>query len=967
MILSEEYVKIPGKQYKVKVQCVSTRRLTTMEWLIVNCAEKFHGSSRTSRQSIKYVFEEVFQLTSSEILIKPCIESLMQEQAIVLDAGPNFDYSSLLFSQIRLTEKGRRMAQDGLFPGESKELPLNIYYNPLTEKMSQFVGGNEKSGNAIDFGTESDYSTEFLEDKIIEALHKGLVGRGKFVASKLRIEAIECMKTADWDNTIKLEVASDQEGNITTKPVIMEDSVKPLITSLFFTKEITPAKTPQLVWMSEAQPNKVLGSGKKLKDSFLAISRNGSIVGMHNDIYQLYKRNTTAFKQKTIFLWGTQDFKIRKEKESVFIELPLDFSVNGCVALNEKNESISFGKNTFNYDGRKITVPIAFRDIRIRVGEKTLVKWLDQNIKDNYEANVSYLALYMTAAFKNGEKKAADLLMKQWSKETIDDVLQDIKLVFNICNELGLGMLHLDDYGQEIWMKCEELETDIILNRVSELMRYNCISAGSAAQKYVIDQILERVAVPKSYNELIPLLFSVGIRSHKDALMYDGIVEKLYSRELITDTLRVIMQDRFTKIPEMFELDVLFNTYVQAIKELEFLVSGLKMFEKNNLEQIESSVEKCADVALIQSYASEIIAKHVELLNRGVNVYSEMKALDSDKAEAYFENLDTIKQKVQMMMNHETQSMKSRIQTQNTTEAPVAAQRMYIIDTCALMHHPEVFLSFKPEDFVRIPTKVIDELGKIKDMRSSKYSSDLSRQAARLISDIEQKYLKLFNSENKMRLMIENADLDLLPPDLDKKVPDNQILSVALKYKDWDTVIISDDGAFRLTASAQKLKTMTSEEFLTDHEMYRRSFEHWVENFKKAGGSLHKEAPIASSTSGTVQKIFEPAKPADSFSSIEQKNFADPSIDSLPVRELKKVLEQDLTEQACTLLQNNGIKTIGQFKQLTPQAAQGLKAKGKQTILRNNIVRAVHKFREYLNTAPQNNISESTDTNESEE
>ena len=77
MILSENYIKVPGKQYKVKVQCVSTRRLTTMEWLIVNCAAKFHDSPQTGKMTLKTVFEEIFQLTSSEILIKPCIESLI--------------------------------------------------------------------------------------------------------------------------------------------------------------------------------------------------------------------------------------------------------------------------------------------------------------------------------------------------------------------------------------------------------------------------------------------------------------------------------------------------------------------------------------------------------------------------------------------------------------------------------------------------------------------------------------------------------------------------------------------------------------------------------------------------------------------------------------------------------------------------------------------------------------------------
>ena len=42
--------------------------------------------------------------------------------------------------------------------------------------------------------------------------------------------------------------------------------------------------------------------------------------------------------------------------------------------------------------------------------------------------------------------------------------------------------------------------------------------------------------------------------------------------------------------------------------------------------------------------------------------------------------------------------------------------------------------------------------------------------------------------------VIENANTDLLPLDLDPMVPDNQILSVAMKYMEEKPIIISDDG-----------------------------------------------------------------------------------------------------------------------------------------------------------------------------
>ena len=54
MILSENQLKIPGKMYKVRVKCVSTRRLTTIEWLILSCTQKFNKSNSMSGKTLKY-------------------------------------------------------------------------------------------------------------------------------------------------------------------------------------------------------------------------------------------------------------------------------------------------------------------------------------------------------------------------------------------------------------------------------------------------------------------------------------------------------------------------------------------------------------------------------------------------------------------------------------------------------------------------------------------------------------------------------------------------------------------------------------------------------------------------------------------------------------------------------------------------------------------------------------------------
>ena len=934
MILTEDYVLIPGQQYKVKVQCASIRRLTAMEWLIVNCAARFQNLEQAGDLTLKHVFEEVFQLTSSEILIKPCVESLIDEKAIQLSVDRNFDYSSLRFSQIILTAKGKRMAEDGLFPGAEKELPLEIYYNPLTGKMNQFSNVAEKLDDAIELGDSSCYDLDFPEDKIIRALNAGLVGQGRFVASKLRIESIECIDCSEWKNAIKLAVDVDSDGRITTKPTIQEDRVKPLIRNLFLSKEITAAKTDELLWASEAQPKNILGSGKKTKDSVLNVSKNGDLVAIQESTYSLYKRNTSAYKGKTVVLWNTKEFSVEKSNDSTFISVPKAFLIPGCIVINEKGESISLCKEKYNYDGIDIIVPIVFEDKRIKPGGHTLTDWLECVILTSYEQDSRYLALYTIPALSGRSNNAAECFIKLTDACNVDETISEMRKISHLCELLGTDMIKLDAFGEELWSKFVDMEVVTVLEKLGKIMQFGCFTFGASAQQFIAKNVLEKAPKPTSYNDLHLLLKAIGIKTHQDALSYDVIAEELYTKELIVDTLKTILEYKFAPLPELFELDAFFNEYARSVSQLELLLPGMKLFDTIDSIDIEKAVESCDDVALIQTYVADLYSKHSELLSRNINVVDELNRVDPIKANSYFTRLKAIKRKVESMMDAAIQDSASLVDNNRNGQS----KKVFIIDTCALMHNPDLLLYFKDDEYVRIPTKVIDELGKIKDMRSAKYGADLSRIASRLASDIERKYLKLFNSENRMRFMIENADLDLLPKELDKSVPDNQILSVALKYKDCDTTVITDDNVFRLTSIAQSLKTLTGDTFIETHSVYKKTLDRWMEKYVSTGKTLSKSV---SSTPNLTKTL--PLSISESPATIEAL-----PIDDLPVRELKGILPDLNNEQIFAFLQNNRIKCVRDFRLLTPEQVDLMQAKGKQTVYKNAIKRALQKLPESL-------------------
>ena len=163
-----------------------------------------------------------------------------------------------------------------------------------------------------------------------------------------------------------------------------------------------------------------------------------------------------------------------------------------------------------------------------------------------------------------------------------------------------------------------------------------------------------------------------------------------------------------------------------------------------------------------------------------------------------------------------------------------------MLDTCALMHEPELFCYFRDDEYIRIPVKVIEELDKIKDKRSRKAGSReeamaASKTAGYLLREIGRTYSPLFNRQDNFRFLQEFSDESLLHPDLDPESPDNKILSVALKYRDWQVTVLTDDNAMANKARLLGFETLKAAEFMESHRAFYKSLEARIKeaNLKK--------------------------------------------------------------------------------------------------------------------------------------
>lgn len=126
----------------------------------------------------------------------------------------------------------------------------------------------------------------------------------------------------------------------------------------------------------------------------------------------------------------------------------------------------------------------------------------------------------------------------------------------------------------------------------------------------------------------------------------------------------------------------------------------------------------------------------------------------------------------------------------------------YIIDTNVFVNFPDILSKIDKKYPVIISAKVTDELDKMK----IKLDEQGKRNA--------EKALRLLNNENTHEVIYEFADVSLLPDDFDKRSPDNMILSVALKYKSENPIMLTSDNGLQLKSKIAGITTISLKNFL---------------------------------------------------------------------------------------------------------------------------------------------------------
>jgi len=130
-------------------------------------------------------------------------------------------------------------------------------------------------------------------------------------------------------------------------------------------------------------------------------------------------------------------------------------------------------------------------------------------------------------------------------------------------------------------------------------------------------------------------------------------------------------------------------------------------------------------------------------------------------------------------------------------------QNVYIIDTNVFVNCPDIITKIDEKYLVVLSAKVIDELDKLKIKLDSLEKQNVEK-ALRIIN----------RAMDRRNVKMELSDPELLPTDFNKKSPDNNILSVALKFKHENPILLTSDNGLQVKAKGLGIATISLKDFL---------------------------------------------------------------------------------------------------------------------------------------------------------
>lgn len=798
MRLKNFEISIPILVYKNKVTHFFSRNPVAIEWALIECIKRFYDDEAFKNITIKMFFENILKLQDIDLLVKPCVEELIS-LGIISPIDIHKEIDCICIKDLQLTTLGNEIIKEGKIPSKDIEDLLTITYSPLNKSIvtsgEKFLQ-NEKGEINIDLDTK--YSA-YPKENFINYI-KSNKSKFSWLDKNSHIKDIEPINVTTKYKYEKGLIIINEKGELelSIDDNIFKEYIEKNI-DIYEILNLAGIIDNNLTSTLEKNATDIIGNidlfleekniQKNIKENLLLSNMN--IIRKVKEIdveemIQVFKQSNTTNSLLIILDKTLENSNIELlNNNKIILYIPDDNIIDTeFVYLNNKSKNICISdiKTKYKDDELYITTPYLYKTNIFDENEiiekienlinKRAIENIDilivQGIWKSIEALWREILNIITKLNFPIEEKIINLINLKnkiegiynkklpWKKDLLDIIIDYIKDIHILCNE-------------ELRILLSKLNIELITNKENS--------------DEILETLISKINYIKSVKDLEEFYNILELsKINKSSIKEKCLKDNLYNANVIIE-----LKERFEEVDFINKLKT-YTLIEERIKDLKDVENKLKKHLK-----LESILEfyKLEDFDLVSKYIKQ---KDVEaMINRWNSKLNELKnIINTYKLNDKESSIDVINKNLnEFLVFINKVSLK----------IPDGFEKVYVLDTNVFIHKPDILLYFRDEDYIVVPKKVIEELDNLK-FKKPNLRLDINT----AIGHINKRF-------EKNQLVFEDSDIDLLPKEYEP-TPDNMILSVAIKYKNFNTTLISSDKIFSVKASSEDIDNVDLDTFL---------------------------------------------------------------------------------------------------------------------------------------------------------
>ena len=385
--------------------------------------------------------------------------------------------------------------------------------------------------------------------------------------------------------------------------------------------------------------------------------------------------------------------------------------------------------------------------------------------------------------------KVSGLLIETLSKIIID--IKDKYLFIYLPVSVDLEN-ELEEFKSKV---SETLNSYLIIGNIDE---FNVITENSNKTSIYKKEIFPLEINKKSIKyQFVKKYSNVDIKEHIDT----------FRRDFADEYVENISNEIDSLIAEKINSDDLSNYSIEEIKDIDF-----KIIPFNNVTEYDLILSEIKEnkIALLNAVKN---AKNGKIKSFIASMLEELKNLELSE-ERKFKTLQSKinkeKEKFKEIESRLFLELEKKFLLKEKEFELIKKRKSIIIDTNILIEEPKIVDIIGSLQNIIFSTKVIDELDGLKNR------SETKEKAQEAIREIRK-------HQKNRNISFNTSKVDNLPDDLNKKSPDNMILSVALQYQKRNPILLTNDKGLQIKAEMLEIPAKTITELTSLLSLSKRN------------------------------------------------------------------------------------------------------------------------------------------------